>query len=140
MNTSVQLLATAQRGLTAAAMAERPAERYAQAHLAALRAAAAVLAARANPISSQSISGQSISGQRSRPRSVWVLLVKVAPQLSEWAQFFAAGSAKRSLAQAGVPVVTAREADDLLRDAQRFYDQTAALLNASGQEFLPATG
>ena len=88
MNTSVQLLATAQRGLTAAAMAERPAERYAQAHLAALRAAAAVLAARANPIS-----GQSISGQRSRPRSVWVLLVKVAPQLSEWAQFFAAGSA-----------------------------------------------
>ena len=135
MNTSVQLLATAQRGLTAAAMAERPAERYAQAHLAALRAAAAVLAARANPIS-----GQSISGQRSRPRSVWVLLVKVAPQLSEWAQFFAAGSAKRSLAQAGVPVVTAREADDLLRDAQRFYDQTAALLNASGQEFLPATG
>ncbi|MFY9331572.1 MAG: SAV_6107 family HEPN domain-containing protein [Candidatus Nanopelagicales bacterium] len=140
MNTSVQLLATAQRGLTAAAMAERPAERYAQAHLAALRAAAAVLAARANPISGQSISGQSISGQRSRPRSVWVLLVKVAPQLSEWAQFFAAGSAKRSLAQAGVPVVTAREADDLLRDAQRFYDQTAALLNASGQEFLPATG
>jgi L-fucose isomerase-like protein len=140
MNTSVQLLATAQRGLTAAAMAERPAERYAQAHLAALRAAAAVLAARANPISSQSISSQSISGQRSRPRSVWVLLVKVAPQLSEWAQFFAAGSAKRSLAQAGVPVVTAREADDLLRDAQRFYDQTAALLNASGQEFLPATG
>lgn len=129
MSAPRDLLAAAHRGLTEAMLAETPAERYSRAHLAALRAAAAVLAVRARP-----------TGRRSRPRSVWVLLPTVAPELREWAEFFAAGAAKRSLAQAGVPAVTAREADDLLRDAETFCTQVSHLLPISGQASLPATG
>lgn len=88
-------------------------ERYALAHVSALRSAAAVLAARARP--------QAV-GARTRPqRNAWVLLAEVAPELTEWAQFFAAGATKRAAAEAGSPhAVSAREADDLVRDADRF--------------------
>lgn len=85
--------------------------RYACAHVAALRAAAALLAARARPVPS-----------RRRPqKNAWVLLAEVAPELGEWAAFFAAGAAKRAAAEAGsTRAVTEREADDLVRDADRF--------------------
>lgn len=110
---SDRLLGLARTGLREGAATEIPAERYVAAHLAALRAAAAVLAVRACPTS---------SGRRgSRPASAWSLLVAVAPELGEWAQFFAAGASKRQIAQAGVvSAVTGREADDLLRDAETF--------------------
>ena len=87
--------------------------RYACAHVAALRAAAALLAARARPRSSR---------RRRRPqKNAWVLLAEVAPELTEWATFFAAGAAKRAAAEAGsTRAVTEREADDLVRDADRF--------------------
>jgi hypothetical protein len=50
-----------------------------------------------------------------------VLLAEVAPELAEWASFFAAGAAKRAAAEAGsTRAVTEREADDLVRDADRF--------------------
>jgi hypothetical protein len=50
-----------------------------------------------------------------------VLLAEVAPELAEWASFFAAGAGKRAAAEAGSRrAVTAREADDLVRDADRF--------------------
>lgn len=132
MSAPAELLGAARRGLLEAMLAETPAERYARAHLAALRAAAAVLGARAR------------RSARSRPRSVWVLLPVVAPELREWAEFFAAGAAKRVAAEAGIPVVTAREADDLLRDAQAFYERIAATLEIGHrighQQVLPATG
>ncbi len=85
--------------------------RYACAHVAALRAAAALLAARARP-----------EPARRRPqKNAWVLLAEVAPELSEWATFFAAGAGKRAAAEAGSSrSVTEREADDLVRDADRF--------------------
>jgi hypothetical protein len=45
----------------------------------------------------------------------------VAPELTEWAQFFAAGAGKRAAAEAGLSrSVTGREADDLLRDVETF--------------------
>lgn len=85
--------------------------RYACAHVAALRAAAALLAARARP-----------APARRRPqKNAWVLLTEVAPELEEWARFFAAGAAKRAAAEAGsTRAVSEREADDLVRDADRF--------------------
>ncbi len=50
-----------------------------------------------------------------------MLLGEVAPELGEWASFFAAGAAKRAAAEAGsIRAVTEREADDLVRDADRF--------------------
>ena len=60
--------------------------------------------------------------RRRRPqKNAWVLLAEVAPELAEWATFFAAGAAKRAAAEAGsTRAVTEREADDLVRDADRF--------------------
>ncbi|WP_299057691.1 SAV_6107 family HEPN domain-containing protein [uncultured Nocardioides sp.] len=84
--------------------------RYATAHVAALQAAAALLAARAQP------------DPRRRPqRNAWVLLTRVAPELAEWARFFSDGAARRAAAEAGARgAVSEREADDLVRDADRF--------------------
>jgi hypothetical protein len=86
--------------------------RYACAHVAALRATAAFLAARATP---------ALPSRRGRQKNAWVLLAEVAPELAEWASFFAAGATKRAAAEAGSRrAVTEREADDLVRDADRF--------------------
>ncbi len=115
---ATQLLTQARRALAEAEAAPDPRSRYATAHLAALRAAAAVLAARTRPE----------SGRR-RPRSAWVLLGQVAPELAEWAAFFAAGAGKRAAAEAGLSrAVTEREADDLLRDAGAFLAVVAGCL------------
>jgi hypothetical protein len=85
--------------------------RYARAHVAGLRAAAALLAARARPA----------PARRRTQKSAWVLLAEVAPEFGEWATFFAAGAGKRAAAEAGSRrAVTEREADDLVRDADRF--------------------
>jgi hypothetical protein len=107
---AAQLLDQASRALTEAAGCTDARERYATAHLGALRGAAAVLAARTRP-----------EPARRRPRSAWVLLEQVAPELGEWATFFAAGAAKRAAAEAGLSrAVTDREADDLVRDVGAF--------------------
>lgn len=103
------LLRQARQGLLDAEYAARPVDRYAQAHLAALRAAAAVLAARARP------------RRRAQSTSAWTLLTRIAPELAEWSAFFAATSATRQAAEAGVHrLVTARAADDLVRQAGEF--------------------
>lgn len=109
--TTHSYLARAAQSLSEAIGATEVPTRYACAHVAALRAAAALLAARAQP-----------APARRRPqKNAWVLLAEVAPELSEWAQFFAAGAAKRAAAEAGsTRAVSEREADDLVRDADRF--------------------
>ena len=127
---SHELLSIARHGLATAETAGSSAERYAAAHLAALRAAAAVLAARARPGSS-----------RRGPRSVWVVLPQVAPELGEWAAFFAAGAGKRAFAEAGVAgAVTAREADDLLREAAAFVALVEGVLGVPHQAAFPLVG
>jgi hypothetical protein len=109
--TTHSYLARSAESLSEAVHAPDVPARYACAHVAALRAAAALLAARARPAPS-----------RRRPqKNAWVLLAEVAPELAEWATFFAAGAAKRAAAEAGsTRAVTEREADDLVRDADRF--------------------
>jgi hypothetical protein len=125
------LLAAARHGLDEAATSSRPAQRYASAHLAALRCAAAVLAARARP---------EIPGVRRvrRSRNAWVLLTQVAPELAEWAAFFAAGATKRAAAEAGLDgSVSAREADDLLRDSATFLALAETTIGVTHQPALP---
>ena len=79
--------------------------------MSALRAAAALLASRAQPA----------PARRRTQKNAWVLLSEVAPELDEWARFFAAGAPKRAAAEAGsTRAVNDREADDLVRDADRF--------------------
>jgi hypothetical protein len=122
-----ELLVLARRGLDEAADTRIEGLRYSTAHLAALRAAAAVLAARAT----------AAPGRRNRLTSVWTLLVMVAPELREWAAFFAAGASKRAAAEAGIPrVVTPREADDLLRAAEQFVAVVEVALGFSYQPLL----
>lgn len=104
------LLGASSAGIVTAAFADHPREQYVAAHVAALRAAAAVLACRGRP-----------SGRRG-PRSVWELLPMVAPELKEWAAFFAAGARTRAAAEAGVGTVSPREAADLVREAEAFLD------------------
>jgi hypothetical protein len=127
---ALDLLAHARHALLEAAAAERPAERYATAHLAALRTVAAILAARARPATG--------SRRRSGPRDAWSLLVEVAPEMAEWAAFFAAGAGKRAAAEAGIRgAVTTREADDLLRDVETFLAVAATTLRVPHQPVLP---
>ncbi|BCJ63392.1 SAV_6107 family HEPN domain-containing protein [Polymorphospora rubra] len=122
--TPTQLLTIARQGLAAAARTRPDGLRYAAAHLAALRAAAAMLAARARPAPTR----------RNRITSVWALLVLVAPEMGEWATYFATGATKRAAAEAGIPrVVTAREADDLLRAAEQFVGLVEATLGVAHQ-------
>jgi hypothetical protein len=122
-----ELLTMAVQGLAEAEHTTSDGLRYAAAHLAALRAAAAVLAARARPE----------PRRRNRITSVWTLLNAVAPELGEWAEFFAAGASKRVAAEAGIPrVVTAREADDLVRSAREFIEVAAGSIDLAYQPTL----
>jgi hypothetical protein len=126
---AMALLESARHGLVAAESEASAGARYVSAHLAALRAAAAIVAARAEP---------GATTRRRRPLSVWELLPKVEPALSEWAAFFAAGAAKRAAAEAGLPrAVSPREADDLLRDAEMFVSLAENALGVPGQPLLP---
>ena len=130
------LLALARRGLVEACDAATAGERCAAAHLAALRVAAAVLACRARPVD-----GATATPRRTRPTSAWVLLAAVAPELAEWAAFFAAGAAKRAAAEAGLPsAVTPREADDLVRDVEAFFAMVEGSLGLPGSQLLLASG
>lgn len=123
-------LCRARDGMVAAATAASADERFVDAHLAALRAASAVLAARARP--------EQPAGRRQPPRSVWSLLPAVAPELAEWAAFFAAGAGRRAAAEAGIRgAVTARDADDLLRDADTFLALVETTLGLPHQETIP---
>jgi hypothetical protein len=112
------LLAQARSSLVEARAAGSPGERYAAAHLAALRCAAAVVALRARPD----------SGRR-RPTNAWVLLTGVAPEFADWATYFSAGAGRRAAVEAGaVRAVTARDADDLLRAAEEFAGLVEAVV------------
>jgi hypothetical protein len=99
------------RGVLAEARAARDdGERFRLAHLAALRAAAAVLADRGRP-----------AAARRRLMSVWVLLDLIAPELADWSRYFAAGAASRAAVEAGARhAVNRRAADDQLRSAEEF--------------------
>jgi hypothetical protein len=119
------LLAQARRGLAEAERETAPAERFIGAYLAALRGAAAVLAARGRP-----------HRGRARPASTWVLLDSVAPELREWSAFFASNSAARAAAQAGISgKVTAESAAELVRAATPFLELVRRLVHG-----LPITG
>ncbi|MFF2653346.1 SAV_6107 family HEPN domain-containing protein [Streptomyces sp. NPDC058045] len=110
---ALELLAQARAGLDEAAHHQTPNERYATAHLAALRTAAAVLAARARP--------EPTRRGRAKIRSAWEVLPEIAPELTEWSALFASGAARRARAEAGIRnAVARRQADDLLRDAAMF--------------------
>ena len=159
-STSLDLLDRSRASLLQACRTGDAGERYVEAHLGALRAAAALLAARsipsgAGPSGAGRSSGSGGSGgagragrsdagasgagassagrairasmTRSRPRSVWELLPRVAPELTEWSAFFAASARRRAAVERGSRI-TGRESDDLLRQAENFLEIIQDLL------------
>jgi HEPN superfamily protein len=118
--TTLDLLDRARESLTSGYAASAASARYLAASLAALRAGAAVVAAR-----SATSPGAGLASRGDGPHDVWALTARVAPELTEWAQRFSAATGQRVGVETGLVRVTAREADDLLRDAETFVDLTA---------------
>lgn len=114
--TVLDLVERSRVGLLHACHARTAEERFRLAHLAALRAAAAVLAADAR------------RSPRSGPRNVWVVLPGVAPELAEWAQFFAGTARRRNRVDRGEVLISTREADDLVRQVEAFLELVLAHL------------
>lgn len=134
---ALELLAQAQHTLDEAAATGTDNERFATAHLAALRTAAAVLAVRGRPDPPT----RRGAPRRRRIRSAWEVLPQVAPELAEWSALFAAGAPRRERAEAGIAgAVTRREADDLLRASEAFLRLVEQLLVARPAPVREPTG
>lgn len=123
--TVLDLLDRSRAGLVQACQSQTASRRYTEAHLAALRAAAALVAAR------------TVTTGRSRPRSVWEMLPRIAPELGEWAAFFAASGRRRLALERGSGGVSPREADDLVRQSESFLELVRAALHLPFADPLP---
>lgn len=111
---AVDLVAQADVHLAEAFVAATSADRFRDAHLAALRSAAAVLAA-------QSVHPGTGRRRRRGPRNVWTDLPDAAPDLAAWATYFAGTASKREAVEAGITAaVDAAEANDLLGHVESF--------------------
>jgi hypothetical protein len=125
--TTLDLLERSRESLTSGYAASVASSRYLAASLAALRAGAALVAAR-----SATQPGAGLASGGDGPHDVWALTARVAPELTEWAQRFAASTGQRVGVETGLVRVSAREADDLLRDAETFVDLAARRLGVPG--------
>jgi hypothetical protein len=122
--TVVRMLARADAELLAAQFSGEAWERFTHAHLAAVRAAAAVVAARGRP-----------SG-RGAPRTVWEMLVAVAPEMSRWAALFADGARLRAALDAGrFEAVSAARSEQALCDAEDFVDVARLAVQETTEEW-----
>lgn len=120
--TVVRMLARADAELLAAQFSGEAWERFTHAHLAAVRAAAAVVAARGRP-----------SG-RGAPRTVWEMLLAVAPEMARWAAVFADGARLRAALDAGrFDAVSVARAEQALCDAEDFVDLAKIAVHETNQ-------
>lgn len=119
------LLRRADGLLSEAAGAGESAERFRCAYLAALRGAAAILAAAEGKARA--------AARRPRSRSAWVLMARAAPEFAAWADYFAEHSALRASVEAGVTGAVAGV------DADRFYGEVGRFLTEV-EDFLTAVG
>lgn len=95
--------------------------RYIAAHLAAVRAAGAVISARLSPE----------KARMRRPSSMWELLPRVAPELADWAAFFDAGTPRRAQCERGQRnAVNAQQAEEMLTQARQFATLAEEMLHA----------
>ncbi len=117
---ALDLLDRSRTSLAEAYAAQGVVERYLAAQLAALRAAAALLAAPGRP--------RSRRRPTSGPHNIWELTATATPDLAEWAGYFAHSTRQRADVEQGRRRVASREADDLLRSAETFLDLVMARL------------
>jgi hypothetical protein len=111
------LLARSDAELVAARLASEPGERFVHAHLAALRAGAALIEVTGRPL------------RRPVPRSVWDMVAVVTPELSGWTTFFASGAGLRAAVEAGRDgLVDDDRAEQTVGAAEDFQDAVRELL------------
>lgn len=115
----LELLDRSRGTLAQACQAQRTNDRYIAAHLGALRAAAALLAAQ---------NGDHRPHRRRLSGNVWDGIARLAPELGEWADYFAVCGERRRALEGGTEHATGREADDLLRAAETFLGLIQACL------------
>ena len=100
-----------------ALLADGDAERYLQAQQAVALAADAAVLAR---------TGRRIPADLGDP---WPLVARTVPALGEWAAYFAATQSRRRAVATGRLVVSTREAEDLIRDADSFCEAVIVCAN-----------
>lgn len=116
-----ELIRRGDRELSVARTCTDPAVAFSHAHLAALRYAGAVIAAR--PASSS----------RSRARSAWVMLAAREPRLASWSAYFSGGAATRAAVDAGrFEAVEAVDALEWIDAAERFGTEVCDVLAECG--------
>lgn len=115
---ALALLEQSRQCLAEAYAAELAAARYLTSQDAAMRAAAALVA------------GRRPHGRRSSVmyQDLWPLLASQAPELGEWADFFALAAVRREQIESRTARVSVREADDLLRAAETFVEAVTITL------------
>lgn len=114
--TVTELLARGREGLAVAQAADAPQEQFVQAHLAALRAAAAW------------VSLVRVPSRCRPPRSVWEHLSEADPEMGLWSQIFTVSGRRRLEAERGVGSITALDARTLLDQAREFATEVEARL------------
>lgn len=112
---ALALLEQSRQCLAEAYAAELAAARYVTSQDAAMRAAAALVAGHARR-------------DRSPRQDLWPLLASQAPELGEWADFFALAAVRREQIESRTARVSVREADDLLRAAETFVEAVTVTL------------
>jgi len=121
-DSALDLLARSDAELVAATLASAPDETLLHAHLAALRAGAALVQVRGRP------------GGRPAPRTVWDMVAVLAPELAAWAAFFADNAGTRSAVEAGRgDLVDGRRAERALAAAEDFQTAVRAVIGADVQ-------
>ena len=126
-DSAYELLARSDAELVAAQLATAPDERFVHAHLAALRAGAALLQVTGRPV------------RRPAPRTVWEMVALVAPQLAAWTVFFADGAPVRAAVEAGRQDAAGPErAERTVAAAEDFADAVRSLLVPSTAARQPA--
>lgn len=124
VSSQLDLLDRSRHSLLMACQSTDTTTRHRHAQLAALRAAASMLATRRGHRRS------SLRAEVTGPHSLWQLLPSLAPELAEWAGFFEAVTTRSG----STTPVSAREADDLLRQAEIFLDLVCRHLGLPAQE------
>lgn len=105
-------------------------ERYRQAHRAAVLAAAAAVLGR---------TGRRPGAGAGGVPEFWALVARTVPALGEWAAYFTAVGRRCERLGPGRPLVSEREADDLVREADLFCEAVVECLRRDGRgQALPA--
>lgn len=117
LGSALELVDRSRALLGAAGRSDDPSDQYIQAHLATMRAAAAVVAGR---------------GGVTRRGSVWAALAAEAPELAQWAEYFEACARRRRRVEAALWRPTYHDSRGMLHHAETFLVLAQAALGVPG--------